>query len=154
MPGFKPEELMALSAATVPVDTVPSSKVEQPTIELELAIYDRYSRQGVLYVAQTEDGRPQTYRFTTPQAKIVLQDVDDVSGRPIWRKPRKRVTEVQKQVDRNVPKVFDATKDQVKPIEREETVGYGMTETLQDGNDSELLDIPGLIEASSEDRTI
>lgn len=118
--------------------------VEQ-TVVLELAIYQRYTRQGTLYTKLNDKGRDQHYGFTTRQAAILLQEIDDVDGRPVWRRPRVKKTAVQEQVDFSTPVVFDASADRVNVIELDETVRIGLPgiTRLEDGTDEEFAELLG-----------
>lgn len=86
-------------------------------IHLELAIYKRYNRQGQLYTAEDDQGRPMVYRFTVQQARVLLQETAE-DGRPIWRRPIKRVTQRQVEIDRNTPVVADVTTDRVQVLDQ------------------------------------
>lgn len=134
--GLVTTEQTAASTAAAPA--------EQPKILLELATYERYNRLGVLYVRHTDDGRPQVYSFTPAQAAILLQEVDEVDQRPIWRRPLKRLTPQQRAEQAMRPAVFDATRDRVKTIETDDTARLGLDNTvrrIEDGDDSEIQDV-------------
>jgi hypothetical protein len=64
------------------------------TVNIELVKYARYVRQDILY----EKGVP--YKFTAAQAEILLEETDDVSGMPIWKrwKPASQRMVVQREV--------------------------------------------------------
>lgn len=72
-----------------------ASQAAQPeaTVLLELALYERYNRAGVLYTQKTEDGKPRAYRFKLSDARVLLREVEDGTGRPIWvrAKPKSQV---------------------------------------------------------------
>jgi hypothetical protein len=108
-------------------------------IHLELAIYKRYTRQGQLYTSETEQGQPMIYRFTLAQARVLLTETDAVDGRPIWRRPRARVSEQQRQVDLSKPVVQDVTTDRVadNPVVDHHPDEPGV-HRLDDGTDEEL----------------
>jgi hypothetical protein len=99
----------------------------------------------VLYTAKTDDGRPRHYLFTIPQARILLAEVDDVDQRPIWRRARKVVTEVERFVDRSQAVVTDGSRVNVQPIEQDDTARLGLDNSrrLEDGTDDELAELLG-----------
>jgi hypothetical protein len=124
--------------------TVP---VTEPKVTLELAIYDRYTRGNKLFVKKDEaSGRPVAYGFTPQQARVLLQEVDGTTDRPVWRRPRpaNRVEIQQKFVGQNM--VLDASAATIEetPIDPD-----AMPEARIDfGSDDELMDIPGLIDSA------
>jgi hypothetical protein len=137
---------MSLSVTQAPVATAqPQEPVQEQKVALELAIYQRYTRKDVLYTAKTDDGRPRHYLFTIPQARILLAEVDDVDQRPIWRRARKVVTEVERFVDRSQAVVTDGSRVNVQPIEQDDTARLGLDNSrrLEDGTDDELAELLG-----------
>ena len=79
---------MAITKSTTKAETkaaatqAPAAAPAAPSdiTKLTLAIFQRYSRGGILY----EAGK--VYGFTAEQAEVLLAEEDD--GRPIWRKYR------------------------------------------------------------------
>ena len=136
---------MALQTTATPKATAVAAPA---TVDLELATYKRYSRKGLLYTKETEDGRPRVYTFQARAAQILLQEVDDIDQRPIWRRPRKIQTPVEIQVDRTKPVRTNATEDKVEIIELDDTALLGLPEgrsesRLDDGTDEELSELFG-----------
>lgn len=138
---------MALNA---PADTAkPAAPAAPQTINLELAIYQRYTRKGKLFTKTTEDGRPQVYAFTPQQAAVLMQEVDEVSQRPIWRRPRVQPTQQQIQIDRSKPVVSSAADlGEIQAIEVDDTSRIGQEpvhpeQRLDDGTDEELAELLG-----------
>ncbi len=58
------------------LNTSEAVKAPEEIVQLELAIYERYTRAGVLYVKQNDKGQQQIYGFTKSQAFILLQEVE------------------------------------------------------------------------------
>lgn len=102
---------------------------EPKTVDLELRAYNRYVRNDVLY----EKG--QAYRFTQDQAEVLLEEVDDVNGRPIWGrwKPVSKRMVVEREV---TPK--DMTWDSITPAPVADEVA---TKGIDIGDDSEIADL-------------
>jgi hypothetical protein len=136
---------MSLQApvATTPA-TAGAGKPPVQTVVLELAIYQRYMRAGVLYTKQDPNGRDQHYTFTIQQAQTLLTEVDDVDGRPIWRRPRPKKTLAEQQIDLSKPAVRPVQLAPIIPLEQDDTAALGRADRLDDGADEELNDILGL----------
>lgn len=84
-------------------DTAQEAQAPQPeaVVLLELALYERYNRAGVLYTQKTEDGKPRAYRFKLSDARVLLREVEEGTGRPIWvrAKPKAQVTTDPREAD-------------------------------------------------------
>lgn len=134
---------MALNApqSTTSATAQPQAPRPPQTIVLELAVYERYNRGKQLYTRLTDDGKPQHYKFTIDQARILLSETDEATGRPVWRRPRQVVTPRQAQIVASTPQVFDATSDRVPEPEEDDTQGLGLPARLDDGSDDEISDI-------------
>src|SRR5512135_3057059 len=82
--------------------------VEAPrTIDLELVVYSRYNLGGIVYEKE------KAYRFSEPQALQLLEEVEDTTGKPVWR--RYRPKPVAQRPDSGVKTVIDASKNDVAP---------------------------------------
>lgn len=130
---------MALSAPTA---AAPAAPQQVQKVALELAIYQRYTRAGVTYVKTAENGQDKAYLFTPANAAILLEEVDDTTGRPIWRRYRPRRTEVQRQIDMSKPQLEDTAEAGIAPIVGEDLELRGANadpeRRLEDGSDDEL----------------
>lgn len=100
------------------------------TMVLELALYNRYVRQDILY----EKG--QAYEFTEEQAKILLRESDEINGMAIWRLYRAKRPQ-QMIVEREVkPQDMTGTKVAALPEPEEASV-----KGIHIGDDSEIADL-------------
>jgi hypothetical protein len=147
-PDYK-QMFLELSAK---LDKMMGNKPEAPAapsvpngmVALELAIYKRYTRAGKLYTDE------QYYLFTTEQAEVLLQELEDHTGRPLWKRYRPKKTERQIEHEAGRKVAFDASKDGVRPMSRDaeelEAMNRGVIEI---GEESELSDIPGLLNDDS-----
>lgn len=122
-------------AMTVNEEVKSSTPAVAPTlILLELAFFERYNRAGVLYTRKTEDGKPRAYRFTLEQARVLLREVEDGTGRPIWvrAKPKAKVED---------PETFDS--QDLKPLEAIHPSGHELSARADVGTDDELRELLG-----------
>jgi hypothetical protein len=105
-------------------------------VALCLAIYQRYHRAGQLF----EAGIP--YNFTEEQAETLLEEVEDGSENPIWKR-YKRKSEVQRvQVEANGDLIpVDMTASVVKELGAVDE--NAPSKRIEIGDDSELAEILG-----------
>lgn len=115
-------------------DSKPAVKGESPakTIDLELVTYKRYHRGGRLYVAE------QAYRFTEVQAAILLEEVDNSSGRPVWRRYKPKSAASVPEL--GIKKVTDSTTAKVERIADDEMLSEA-PKRIDIGSDAEIADI-------------
>ena len=126
---------------------VKAAPLPEVKIQLELAMYDRYSRGDKLFVKRDETtDRPVAYGFTQAQARILLQEVEEPSGRPIWRRPRPMRREEIQQKFVGQAMVLDASASTIKEIAADPDAIPA--QRIDFGDDSELTDIPGLLDLS------
>lgn len=125
----KPKAQEAKAEAAIPV---PERK-----IQLELTIYTRYTRAGHLYE------KDKVYEFNESQADILMQEVEEASGLPLWRKYKPRPTPKEVRIEEGRRALVDATGDHVVKQERV-AAPDGQVRGIQVGSDDELSDIPGL----------
>jgi len=122
---------MALQTETKPVER----KMEL----LELVAYKRYHRGGHLY---TDDN---AYSFTLEQAEILLEEIDEQTQRPIWRryKPKTQaMVQAQAQIAGTKPTI-NAVSDDVKAL----AVSEERQGRIDVGSDEEIADILKDVEA-------
>lgn len=90
--------------------TKTAPKVETPVaapthVDLEVVLYARYHRGTKLYE------REKAYRFTPKQAAILLEEVDETTQQPIWRRYKVKAAAVR--AEAGIKQVIDASKDDV-----------------------------------------
>jgi hypothetical protein len=117
----------AESAQTAPTPAAPA------TVDLELVLYARYYRGSALYE------REQAYRFTAEQAEILLAEVEDNTGRPVWK--RYKPKPVVQQPNSGIKNVVNAQNFDVKHLADTEQQFTG--QRINVGDDSEIADILG-----------
>jgi hypothetical protein len=129
-------QLDAARALLAQHDQLPvSRRISDGPVSLELAIYKRYTRGGLLYESD------KFYNFTAEQASILLQETEDNTGRPIWRRYKAGQQKVVTQVV-NEKKGVDATGDKIVPDQRdaEDLEAMGLKK-IEIGSDDEISDI-------------
>lgn len=101
---------------------------------LELAFYKRYTRgvHGKTFEADN------AYRFTKEQAEVLLQDVEEVSGRPIWRRYKPKADPRRVVVPEGHKATMDATDTQIAKMAMSDEVNI---KGLEVGSDAEIADI-------------
>jgi hypothetical protein len=120
---------MAVSKAPPETPVVEAPK----SIDLELVLYQRYHRGGKLYE------RDNAYRFNLKSAEILLAEVEDGTGRPVWR--RYKPKPVVKRAIPGVKEVFDATANNVHNVtDPDHEV---VTQAINIGDDNEITEILG-----------
>lgn len=92
-------------AVTMKPEAQAAKPAPQKFVELELWLFQRYHRGGVLYEKEM------AYRFTEEQAEVLLRECEDGTGRPIWR--RYVPKPIQQVRDSGVKNVRDATQNKV-----------------------------------------
>jgi hypothetical protein len=111
----------------------------QEYIILELAYYKRYTR-GVTGTPYEAD---KAYRFKAEQAAILLEEVEEPSGRPIWRRYKPKTNPQRIKVPEGHKQTMDAASDIIKPLESPDTA---ITKGIQIGSDDEIKEILGSAE--------
>lgn len=149
---ISPEVQVALDAAkallkehnqlpvAAPVRVVPTGPVA-----LELAIYKRYIRVagGQLYEGD------KYYNFTPEQAAILLQETEDNTGRPIWRRYKVGQQKVIV-VDPTNKAGIDATGDKIAADSRDQSeLDAQGTTRIEIGTDDEIADILNEVNSQS-----
>lgn len=137
---------MALNAPTQPKEVSTSAaKAEPAKVRLELALYERYTRMGYLYTKKDDQGRNRVYLFTQEQALILLQEVEESTGRPIWRRPRDHKETQKLQEISQAPVEFDATGDKTlaAPVDSGPVVEAKPEARIEVGSEDELRGILG-----------
>ncbi len=115
----------ASKAATAAAPAAPT------TVDLELVLYARYYRGGALYE------REQAYRFTTEQADILLAEVEDGTGRPVWK--RYKAKPPVQRPDSGVKNIVNAQSFDVKHLSDRDNAFVG--QRINVGDDSEIADL-------------
>ncbi len=98
------------------------------TVVLELVKLSRYVRQDILY----EKGIP--YRFTTEQAAVLFEEMDEVTGVPLWKHYK---SPAQKMVVQREMVPADMTG---KAVDAPDMSG-GEGKRLEIGDDSEIAEL-------------
>lgn len=105
-------------------------------VALCLAVYSRYHRGGVLY----EKDIP--YNFTEAQADILLEEVEDGSETPIWKRYKRKSEVTRVQVEANGDLIpVDMTDSKV--VELGAVDENAASKRIDIGDDSELLELLG-----------
>lgn len=119
---------MAVTKTTEGPKTAPAQKF----VELELWLFQRYHRGGVLYEAEM------AYRFTEEQAELLLRECEEGTGRPIWR--RYTPKPIQQVRDSGVKNVRDATQNRVTS---QEDVEFSGARRIDVGSEEEFREVVG-----------
>ena len=134
---------VAVSSTKAAVAAKPEP-VQVKTLDLELVLYTRYYRGGTLY----EKGN--AYRFKADQAEILLEEVEQDTGRPIWRryKPQPIARQVQQET-LGTKQIVDSTAAKVeRPSEDAQFMRVVPTNVINVGDDSELEGVLGTDDGS------
>jgi len=132
------KDLTQNAVAVKAVEAAPEDKVL-----LELRLYKRYNRHGILYEKKDASGNPLVYKFSKKQAIVLLGETDD--GRSIWRVWRPKSKEapkpIPKPVDMSAPIIKDATNVEIHATSSDDPVSTG--QRIDIGNDEEIESIIG-----------